>query len=146
MILAIVGDVDAAKTIALVEKHLGDLPKGERVSFANVARTAPGDRAVRDAVTMSGKANMKLIMGAASGLRRNDPDYEAALIGNAALGQNSLSSRIGKRVRDTEGLSYNLWSRYGDTDMLTLRCLRGSEPVKTFGEPDSVARRRRDVD
>lgn len=57
-------------------------------------------------------------MGAASGLRRNDPDYEAALIGNAALGQNSLSSRIGKRVRDTEGLSYNLFSRYGNTDLI----------------------------
>ena len=46
----------------------------------------------------------------------HDSDYEAALIGNAALGQNSLSSRIGKRVRDTEGLSYNLSSRYGITD------------------------------
>ncbi len=67
---------------------------------------------------MRGKANMNFIMGAASGLRRNDPDYEAALIGNAALGQNSLSSRIGRRVRDTEGLSYNLNSRYGNTDLL----------------------------
>jgi zinc protease len=65
---------------------------------------------------MRGKANMNIVMGAASGLRRTDPDYEAALIGNAALGQNSLSSRIGKRVRDTEGLSYNLSSRYGITD------------------------------
>jgi predicted Zn-dependent peptidase len=54
---------------------------------------------------MRGKANMNFVMGTASGLRRNDPDYEAALLGNAALGQNSLSSRIGKRVRDTEGLS-----------------------------------------
>ena len=116
LILAIVGDVDTAKTIALVEKHLGDIPKGERVSFASVARTAPGDKAVREAVTMRGKANMNILMGTASGLRRTDPDYEAALIANAALGQNSLSSRIGKRVRDTEGLSYNLWSRYWNTD------------------------------
>ncbi|HET8772818.1 MAG TPA: pitrilysin family protein [Thermoanaerobaculia bacterium] len=116
MILAIVGDVDAAKTIALVEKHLGGLPKGERISYASVARTAPGDKAVREAVTMRGKANMNILMGTASGLRRTDPDYEAALIANAALGQNSLSSRIGKRVRDTEGLSYNLWSRYFNTD------------------------------
>jgi zinc protease len=118
IILAIVGDVDAAKTIALVEKLFGDLPKGERPSFATVARTEPGAQPVREPVTMRGKANMNFIMGAASGLRRNDPDYEAALIGNAALGQNSLSSRIGRRVRDTEGLSYNLSSRYGNTDLL----------------------------
>ncbi len=116
LILAIVGDVDTAKTIALVEKHLGDIPKGERISFASVARTAPGDKGVREAVTMRGKANMNILMGTASGLRRTDSDYEAALIANAALGQNSLSSRIGKRVRDTEGLSYNLWSRYFNTD------------------------------
>ncbi|MGZ5448090.1 MAG: M16 family metallopeptidase [Thermoanaerobaculia bacterium] len=116
LILAIVGDVDTAKTIALVEKHLGDIPKGERISFASVARTAPGEKGVREAVTMRGKANMNILMGTASGLRRTDSDYEAALIANAALGQNSLSSRIGKRVRDTEGLSYNLWSRYFNTD------------------------------
>jgi zinc protease len=118
LILAIVGDVDTAKTIALVEKQLGDLPKGERVSFASLARTAAGEKGAREIVRMPGKANMNIVMGTASGLRRTDPDYEAALIANAALGQNSLSSRIGKRVRDTEGLSYNLFSRFGYTDEL----------------------------
>ena len=118
LIIAIVGDVDTAKTLALVEKHLGGIPKGERVSFAELARTAPAEKAVHEAVTMPGKANMNIVMGTASGLRRNDPDYEAALIANAALGQNSLSSRIGRRVRDTEGLSYNLFSRFGNSDAL----------------------------
>lgn len=118
LILAIAGDVDTAKTLALVEKHFGSLPKGERVSFARIARTTPADKGVREAVTMRGKANMNIVMGTASGLRRNDPDYEAALIANAALGQNSLSSRIGRRVRDTEGLSYNLASRFGNSDLL----------------------------
>ncbi|MEO8378441.1 MAG: pitrilysin family protein [Acidobacteriota bacterium] len=118
LILAIVGDVDTAKTIALVEKALGDLPKGERISYASIARTEPAPKGTREVVTMRGKANMNIVMGTASGLRRTDPDYEAALIANAALGQNSLSSRIGKRVRDTEGLSYNLFSRYGSTDVL----------------------------
>jgi zinc protease len=61
---------------------------------------------------------MNIVMGTASGLRRNDPDYEAALIANAALGQNSLSSRIGRRVRDTEGLSYNLASRFANSDLI----------------------------
>jgi zinc protease len=118
LILAVVGDVDPAKTIALLEKAFGGIPKGERISYASVARTDAGEHPSREAVTMAGKANMNIIIGAASGLRRNDPDYEAALIGNAALGQNALSSRIGRRVRDTEGLSYNLASRYGNTDLL----------------------------
>ena len=118
LILAIVGDVDPAKTIALVEKHLGDIPRGERFSASKLARTAAGEKPVREAVTMKGKANMNIIMGSASGLRRNDPDFEAALIANAALGQNALSSRIGRRVRDTEGLSYSLASRFGYSDEL----------------------------
>jgi zinc protease len=115
-ILAIVGDIDTAKTLALVERHFGDLPKGEKLAL-----TAPESRTVapvREAITMRGKANMNLIIGSASKLRRTDADYDAALIANAALAQNSLSSRVGKRVRDTEGLSYNLQSRYAWSDAL----------------------------
>lgn len=116
MILAIVGDVDAKQAIALVEKSFGALPKGERFDpkASAVAASAP----VREAITMRGKANMNILIGAGSGLRRTDPDYEAALVGNAALGQNALSSRIGRRVRDTEGLSYSLASRYFMSDAL----------------------------
>ena len=61
---------------------------------------------------------MNLLLGAASGLRFQDPDYEAALVANGALGQTALTSRIGKRVRDTEGLSYSLASRFFLTDVL----------------------------
>jgi zinc protease len=118
LILAVAGDVDTASTMALLEKAFASVPRGNRMSYASVARTEAGGHPAREAVTVRGKANMNIIIGAASGLRRNDPDYEAALISNAALGQNALSSRIGRRVRDTEGLSYNLFSRYGNTDLL----------------------------
>ena len=117
MILAVVGDVDANAMIAMIEKSLGDLPRGARYQ-ANAARTAGPQEARREAVTMRGKANMNLVIGAASGLRRTDPDWEAAIVANAALGQNSLSSRLGRRVRDTEGLSYNLNSPFSLTDAL----------------------------
>jgi len=117
IILAIVGDVDSAKTVALVEKYFSGMSKGMRPG-ATQARVEAGKVGVREVVAMPGKANMNFIFGHASGLRRGDSDYESALIANAALGQNSLSSRIGKRVRDTEGLSYNLNSRFNMTDLL----------------------------
>jgi zinc protease len=117
MILAIVGDVDAPRVVTLVERLFGDLPRGER-SLATAPRLSPQDAPAREVVTLRGKANMNFMMGAASGLRRGDPDYEAALIANAALGQSSLSSRIGKRVRDTEGLSYALGSRFAMSEEL----------------------------
>jgi zinc protease len=116
-ILTIVGDVDPAATIALVEKLFGDAPAGERASFAALPRTQAA-AGVREAVTLRGKANMNVVMGAASGLRRADPDYEAALVANAALGQSALSSRIGRRVRDTEGLTYSIYSRFLQSEEL----------------------------
>jgi zinc protease len=118
LVIAIVGDVDAQKTVALVEKTLGALPRGQRIVYASTPRVAAGDKPVREAVTLRGKANMNIVLGAASGLRRLDPDYEAALVANAALGQTALSSRIGRRVRDTEGLTYQIFSRFGQSDEL----------------------------
>ena len=110
LILTISGDVDAAAIAAVVENLFGDIPRGERPPFSR-SRTLPGPP-VREVVTMPGKANVSLIYGAASGLARKDPDYEAAVIANAALGQDAVSSRIGQRVRVTEGLSYDLRSRF----------------------------------
>jgi zinc protease len=116
LILSVVGDVDAAAVAPRVEAYFAGLPAGARPALER-PRTSPV-KPVREVVTMPGKANMNFLLGQASGLRRTDPDYEAALIANAALGQNSLSSRIGKRVRDTEGLSYSLSSRFNWSDDL----------------------------
>ncbi|MEO8311308.1 MAG: pitrilysin family protein [Caldimonas sp.] len=117
-ILAIVGDVDAAATIARVVALFGDMPAGEAASFDGVARATAAERATREAVTMRGKANMNIVIGGASGLRRLDPDYEAALVSNAVFGQSALASRVGRRVRDSEGLTYSIGSRYTQSDVL----------------------------
>lgn len=109
-ILAVVGDVDPEAVAATVDSLFGGMDRGARPSH-EAPPTAPNapERVIE---TMRGKANVDFLYGQASGLKRNDPDYEAALVANAALGQSSLTSRIGKRVRDTEGLSYNLYSRW----------------------------------
>jgi len=114
--LAIVGDVDPERIAATVDSLLGGLPKGTPPALDLPRAAAPAP--VHEAVALKGKANMDLIFGAASGLRRKDPDYEACLVANAALGQSSLSSRLGKRVRDTEGLTYSIYSRFTMTDFL----------------------------
>jgi len=114
--LAIVGDVDPERIAATVDSLLGGIPKGSppATDLPRAERAKP----VHEAVTLKGKANMDLMFGAASGLRRKDLDYEACLVANAALGQSSLSSRLGKRVRDTEGLTYSIYSRFTMTDFL----------------------------
>jgi zinc protease len=131
--LAVVGDVDAQKTMATVERLFKSLPAGKKPVYRE-ARARPGEP-TRSVVTLRGKANMNLIYGEASGLRRTDPDYEAALIANAAVGQTALSSRIGKRVRDTEGLSYSLSSRFAMSDELD-----GVWQVNVFVAPMNLAK------
>jgi zinc protease len=116
LILSIVGDIDAKKTTSLVDELFREMPQGRRPEL-KMPRTELSEGR-REVVAMPGKANMNLMYGHASGLRRNDPDYEASLIANAAVGQNAMTSRIGKRVRDVEGLSYSLASRFGLTDYL----------------------------
>ena len=102
LILSIVGDIDAGKTADLVEELFEAIQREaswnpERPTHGIVGR-APGGG--HDA----GQSQHDLMYGHASGLRRNDADYEASLIANAAVGQNAMTSRIGKRVRDVEGL------------------------------------------
>jgi zinc protease len=116
LFISIVGDVDAGRALALAEKALGSLPRGTRPALPGPA-TSRGT-SLGAVVTMKGKANMNLLLGEASGLRFQDADYEAALVANGALGQTALTSRIGKRVRDAEGLSYSLASRFFLADVL----------------------------
>ncbi len=115
-ILSIVGDVDPEAAIALVESLFARMPRGTKPA-ASTARTAAGSASAQSVLeAMPGKANADFYIGHASGLSRRDADYEACMIANAALGQSGLSSRVGKRVRDTEGLSYSIVTRFFWTD------------------------------
>jgi len=74
--------------------------------------------ASRLVVNMKDKANVDMMVGGAGGLRRKDPDYYASILANAVLGQSSLSSRLGGQVRDVEGLTYVIISRFFSPDLL----------------------------
>ncbi len=56
------------------------------------------------------KANAVYFAGMQIPLRDDDPDYPALLIGNYIMGGGALSSRLGDRVRQQEGLSYSVGS------------------------------------
>lgn len=56
------------------------------------------------------KANAVFVAGHRVNLRQDHPDYPAVLLGNYMLGASSLNSRLAKRVRNQEGLSYGVGS------------------------------------
>ncbi len=61
------------------------------------------------------KASADVVLALPSDLTRPDPDFLPCSLANSALGQSSLTSRLGVRVRDTEGLTYGIHSSFSAT-------------------------------
>lgn len=105
--LIIVGDVSASAAFEAVEKAFGDW-KGEgealpeyRPEPIKPAATAPPPKTI----TIPDKSQNDIAMGSLA-LARTSSDYEAAHLMNLVLGEDTFVGRVGKRVRDTEGLAY----------------------------------------
>lgn len=114
MVLAVVGDVQPEEVRALIEEKLGSwvgAPKPE----IDLPMTQLQAEARREVVAMKDKPNCDVLIGHASQLRRSNPDYFEAVIGNNALGESTLSSRLGIKVRDEMGLTYGINSSFSKT-------------------------------
>ncbi|MGI9517335.1 MAG: M16 family metallopeptidase [Pirellulaceae bacterium] len=107
--IAIVGDFDQQATLAALAEILGDWKSD--VEFASIDREALDDvtGSNSDIVTPD-KANAVFMAGLPLPLNDADDDAEALRLGNFILGGGSLSSRLGDRIRQKEGLSYGVSS------------------------------------
>ena len=114
MILTIVGDVDAENVRGLLEEVFGDWQGAPARQF-DLTETPLQVEAKVDVVQMRDKANCDIVIGHASRLRRSNPDFLAARIANSALGQSTLSSRLGLKVRDEMGLTYGINSSFPES-------------------------------
>ncbi|MCI0524451.1 MAG: insulinase family protein [Acidobacteria bacterium] len=114
MILAVVGDVRADDVHALMEEKLGGW-EGAPEALIDIPETPLQPAPVREVVMMKDKPNADVVIGHASRLRRSNPDFVAARIANNALGQSTLSSRLGLKVRDELGLTYGINSSFAES-------------------------------
>ena len=105
--LAVVGDFDPEQVVRLAQELFGDWksPRPYARIPLKVAEVAPVD----EVIETPDKANAVLRAGALLRLRDDDPDYPALLLGNYILGGSS-DSRLVRRVREKEGLSYSVGS------------------------------------
>jgi zinc protease len=107
--LAIVGDFDSEPTLALVRTILEGW-KAE-VSPKRIERMAPTrEDGGKESILTPDKANANFLAGLAFPLKETSPDYAALRLGNFILGGGTLSSRLGNRIRQKEGLSYGVTS------------------------------------
>ena len=111
--LVVVGDVVSDGVLDGLEQRLASWLAGapSTVPAVPVPRSAPG----RETVVMPDKASADVVLLEPSTLTRPEPAYLPCTLANSALGQSSLTSRLGVRVRDTEGLTYGIHSSFHAT-------------------------------
>jgi len=115
LLLVLVGDVEAEATLDGLERRLAGWTPGPSgaIEAPPAASPAPGE----ELVAMPDKASADVVMVEPSSLVRRDPDFLACSLANSALGQSSLTSRLGVRVRDVEGLTYGIHSSFSATHL-----------------------------
>jgi zinc protease len=112
LILVVAGDFDSPAVRAglegLFSGWCGGLERPPDVTRRAAVDATPGEARVR----MRDKPNLDVVLGHPCALRRRDDDFLAALLGNSILGHSTLSSRLGLRLRDRDGLTYGVVSRF----------------------------------
>ena len=109
--LAIVGDFDPDVCLPVLRATLSGWKAPQ--PYARIQR--PVTRAPAGAdfkINTPDKANAVYAAGLVWALQDEHPDYPALVMGNFILGGGSLSSRLGDRVRQKEGLSYGVGSSF----------------------------------
>jgi zinc protease len=109
--LAVVGDFDSVQVRELVQKRLGEWKA--QVPYQRIPRPAqidiPGGR---QTILTPDKANALFAAGHSLAMSDSDQDFAALEIADFILGGSSLSSRLGDRIRQKEGLSYGVGSQF----------------------------------
>ena len=132
--LAMVGNFDP-KTVT---EQFETLLKGWKSETAYERIDSPALEIKGERVTINtpDKENAIYVGGQVFGMKDNDPDYPALLVGNFVFGGGALSSRLADRVRQKEGLSYSVGSS------LSARSLErhGSFTVYAICNPENISK------
>ncbi len=107
--LTIVGDFDPQACLPILKAALSGWKAAK--PYARIAMPITSEVAgAQHKINTPDKANATYTSGLLFPLRDDDPDYPALLMGNYILGSGALSSRLGNRIRQQEGLSYSVSS------------------------------------
>jgi zinc protease len=138
--LAVVGDFDTAPTVALFDSILADW-KSE-MPYAHISRDVKGESTGgRQQIDTPDKANAMYFGALVFPMRDDDADYPPLALGDFILGSSTLSSRLGDRVRQKDGLSYGVRSTLG----ASAKDLRTSMSVSAICNPANIEKVRKAI-
>lgn len=106
-----VGDFEPSEVLGACEKIFGNWTT--ETPFARIATDAPVEStASQTSIETPDKSNAFYFSGLAVRMRDDAECYPALRIANFILGGGAMSSRLGRRLRQDEGLSYSVGSRF----------------------------------
>ncbi len=107
--MAIVGDFDPAESLKILRETFSGWTAGQ--AYARIPRLIfPQVKGGMQQIITPDKANAVYVAGLVFAMKDSDPDFPGIELGNFVLGGGTLSSRLGDRVRQKEGLSYGVRS------------------------------------
>lgn len=113
-ILSVVGDIDLDLAYNEIVARFGDWQGEETENILIPAAELAGKRSYFE-IQIPDKSSVDILMSHPTTLRRSNSDFCAARIANAAIGQDTITSRLGNVVRDRAGLTYGIYSVFSDT-------------------------------
>jgi zinc protease len=109
MIISVVGAIEAETAVSKITQAFGDWENKGLVKMAEVGGQERPLFTLRTHIHMPDKAQADLILGLPGPLR-SAPDYLHASLMNTILGVFGMMGRIGKNVREEQGLAYYAYS------------------------------------
>ena len=113
-VLVVVGDVNTADVVRQVTDAFGGWAKpaapAPSLEIADVGTPAKAPAPI--VIPLADSPQTSILFGYNGGLTQTSPDYYAAQIMNYTLGGDTFGSRLGKTIRDQNGLAYSVDSSF----------------------------------
>lgn len=109
--LTIVGDFDPQDVLPVVQDFTADW--SSEAQYERIAKVpVNNEKGELQKINTPDKAQATYFAAMTLPMKNDHPDYPALVLGNYILGGGALSSRLGNRVRQDEGLSYGVSSSF----------------------------------
>jgi len=109
--IAISGQFTAPETAKLATELFGSWKSPG--TYARVTNMYKKIEPIEKKIETPDKQNAFFMTGETLKMNDEDPDYPAMVLADYIFGDNSLGTRLSRRIRDKEGLSYGVQSNFG---------------------------------
>lgn len=111
LVIAVSGKFQKKAMLDLLNRTLGSLKPGKGAE-ASPKVPAPAFTRKPGIYVVDKDVPQSMVQLAIPGLRRSDPDWHAAYVMNQILGGSGFTSRLMKKLRSDEGLTYGVGTRF----------------------------------